>query len=436
MAIKLTPDVYSQNATWSRQGRNKATSVTMQPLRIITQEGDIASIKYETSNLSKLTSRIYSSNTRNLNFADRQLAKGTVALSSAGIQSVEVTAEKASTGKVTGYVTFTGATYEVARGNSTYETYPSFETMQGSLDDLASWIRTNGTKTEAISILDLSQADLLVAPWVRNNITGTDTQAADVFTDWYKDDGHRPPAYDSWKTSGQYSSNAGIVDITMYPPDIWSGEAQNVGPSRLSTKGLTFTSSVNVIRKGDRKFQVSWRAPTQILYMCASRSFGVLGGYYEIDNYAFLIDVDSITVHLHSTSYESEYITYTDGSGRDLLKIDRTQLLHDNTMINLGSSNIKVWYRELSDTLKTWLSEGLIAATCTVPAEWAIRNNIAIDSTISIVLQDGTVLSKITPSGESRVLDFRVVRITKRFSASEFVYEINLMEVPYVELVK
>lgn len=435
MLIKLTPDVYSQNATWSRQARNKATSVTMQPLRVITQEGEIASVSYATSSLSKITSRVYSSNTRNLNFSDRQLAKGTVALSSSSMQSVDVTAEKASTGKVTGYVTFTGATYEIARGNSTYETYPSFETMQGSLADLASWIRANGTKTEAISVLDLSQADLLVAPWVRNNIIGTVTQASDVFTDWYKDDGHRPPAYDSWKTSGQYSSNVGIVDITMYPPDIWSGEAQNVGLSRLSTKGLTFTSSVNVIRTGDRTFRVSWRAPTQVLYMCASRSFGVLGGYHEIDNYAFLIDVESITVHLHSSAYAAEYITYTDGSGRDLLKIDKTQLLHDNTMITYSEQDIRVWYRELADTLKLWLSKGLIAATCTVPAEWAVRNNIAINSIVSIVLQDGTDLSGITSTGESRVLEFRIVRITKRFSASEFVYEINLMEVPYVEVV-
>ena len=437
MAIKLTPDVYSQNATWSRQGRNKATSVTMQPLSITTQEGEIASVSYSTSALLKQTSRVYSSNTRYLTFADRQLAKGTVALSSADM-SVEVNAEKASTGEVTGYITFTGATYEVARGNSTYEAYPTFDEMQGSLDSLAAWIRdpnqSGSTKIEAISILDLSQTDLLVAPWVRNNITGTDTQAADVFTDWYKDDGYAPPAYDSWKTYGQYVGNTGIVDITMFPPDIWSGEPQHAGPSRLSTEGLTFTSRVKVTRTGDRTFEVSWRAPTRILYMCASRSFGFT--YHEVDNYAFLIDVDSITVHLHSTAYESEYKTYTSGSGRDLLKIDRTQLLHDNTMINLGSSYIRVWHRELADHLKTRLSEGLIAATCTVPAEWAIRNNITIDSTISIVLQDGTSLSRVTPSGESRVLDFRVVRITKRFSASEFVYEINLMEVPYVELAK
>lgn len=443
MSIKLTPDVYSQNAAWSRQGRNKATAITIQPLKIITQEGEIASASYDTSSLSKLTSRIYSSNTRYLNFNDRQLAKGTVALSSVA-QSATITAEKASTGNVAGYITFTGTTYEVARGSLPYappnaqgKGYPSFDEMQGSLDKLAEWIRdpnqSGSTKTEAVSILDLSQADLLVAPWVRNNVTGLDTQAIDIFTDWYKE-GYRPPAYDSWKTSGRYSSNTGTVDIEMYPPDIWSGEEQNVGPSRLSTKGLIFTSSVSVSRTGDRTFSVSWRAPTQILYMCASRSFGLVSGYHEIDNYAFLIDVTSITVHLHSTAYESEYITYTDGSGRDLLKIDRTQLLHDNTMINLGSS--KVWYRELTGVLKTWLSGGLIAATCTVPAEWAIRKNITIDSTVSIVLQDGTDLSRIAPSGGSRVLEFRVVRITKKFSASEFVYELNLMEVPYVELAK
>lgn len=433
MPIKLTPDIYGQNATWSQQGRNKVTTVAMQPLKVITQAGEIASKKYDVSSLSTTTSRIYSSNTRHLNLYDRQLAKGTVALSSAKVQFANFTAEKASTGKVTGYITFKGVTYEIAqgRGNSTYGDYPSFEAMQGSLSSLVDWMRDpkHCTKTEAISILDLSQTNLLVAPWVRNNITGTDTQTADVFTDWYKNDGYRTPAYDSWKTVVTYYSNVGIADIAMYPPNIWSGEAQSIGPSRLSTKGLTFTSSVNVERTGDRTFQVSWQAPTQILYMCASRSFGLVSGYHEIDNYAFLIDVESITVHLHSIAYESEYINYTKGSGRDLLKIDKTQLLHNDTYRHYAESADLNWVERLGELLIQKLKNGKRSAQCTVPAEWAIRNNITINSIVSIVLQDGTYLSGITSSGELAALEFRIVRITKRFSASEFTYEINLMEV-------
>lgn len=425
--IKITPDVYSQKATWSRKTYNKATSIVVQPLdATVSKPVDIYSETFQVSDLTSTPqfSQVYSSNTRYLNFADRQLAKGTAALQTQrASKSVRVTS--ASVGTPSGYLTFTGKTYEVARGGSTFDNYPTLDTMKGSYSTLVEWIKNNATSTSSsISIYDLSQNAFLVAPWVRNNITGTDTTANDVLTNWFVDNSTRPPASSSWKTSGIFGPNAGTVSIQMYPPNIWSSEDQQIGLSRLLTTGLKFTGYATATRTSAYDFNISWHGPTQILYMCASRSFGIFGGYTDIDNYAFLIDIESITFHLSSRTYGNDYSLVTYGEGTDILKLDKTVLLHNDTYKYTTYPNIADWVPQLAEGLLSALKNGKIAAQCSVPAPWAIQSKIHIGTTATIVSQDGSTLSR-----GNNPIQFRVARITKNFSATSFSYNLDLMEV-------
>lgn len=424
--IRLTPDVYSQNATWSRKVLNKATSVVIQPIdATLSEPTDIHSEEFRVSDLTSTPrlARIYSSNTRHLNTLDRQLAKGTVALQTQSA-SKSITVAAASSGNISAYLTFTGKTYEVARGGSTYNNYPSLDVMKGTYTNLVTWIKNNATNTtSSISIMDISQNAFMVAPWVRNNVTDNNTTANDIFTNWWTEATFQnPPITSTWDNG--YISNATYgngynVDITMFPPPGWTDLM-----SAIKTRGLRFIGNATASKTGDYTFNISWSGPTQILYMCASRSFGTFGGYADIDNYAFLIDIESIVFHVVAQTYGREYLSYTYGEGTDILKLDKTELLHNNTHKYTTYPYFSDWVPQLGAGLVRALKNGKITAQCSVPAPWAIRNNVHIGTTSTIVLQDGSTLSRGSDS-----IQFRVVRITKNFSATNFSYDLDLMEV-------
>ena len=111
----------------------------------------------------------------------------------------------------------------------------------------------------------------------------------------------------------------------------------------------------------------------------------------------------------------------TDVLNEHPINFTKNELITSQTYV--GSSDV-LWTQYMAKHLLTKFENGKYIVECEVPATWALRNDIHINSQLNIQLQDGTYITRGTDT-----CVFEVKTIEKRFRNTDFIFSLRLMEV-------
>ena len=198
----------------------------------------------------------------------------------------------------------TGNSSVVARGGSTYETYPSLANLQAYTSySIAEWIEQHKTETQNNLTWDYSDNKFSMNPWIRKyipmDLSGNTTPTEnDILTTW------NDPSLSSrtWATAqdwdDQTSWGATGEKIQMWPTNPQGSDLGALLACAIQMYNLSMSTTVNIQKITDYQFKVQWTAPVRFAYLAASRTRGGLGTLYELDNSAFVDNITNVAVKL------------------------------------------------------------------------------------------------------------------------------------------
>ena len=327
-----------------------------------------------------------------------------------------------------------GKSYILDRGGNTFENYPSVDQLRNVDFDLASWVFSNANSTLQ-SLHEDYVTKINMNPWVNNIVNSTTTPSTlnDIRTSWYAPISGAPwfALYQDWQNESNINTDTEAFMLpaaTDVSGDAWSASLK-IGNSTMYVK-------TSVVRDSDTDFTVSWEVPVKYVYAAASRRRGLLGGTHDVDNFAFLDMVSQIDIDLVAatrvTDFIDKIISIKDSNVFGNQVTDKAMTLEKSEAIT--SFGRYTWPDGITSSLAGSIGQmltykyqkGKYICRCEVPVSWAIKNSLTIDSQVRIRLQDGAYVTHGT-STEPAI--FKVQNILQKYSASKFIYEIQLMEV-------
>lgn len=217
-------------------------------------------------------------------------------------------------------IQLSGTSSIVARGGSSYDTYPSVTSLSTIEYSLASWIESNKTETKEGLTHDYTNATFSMNPWVRNVVPyPTKPTANDVLTEWVAPNDGINETYvwhKNWAETSNFISPE-FSSFDMYSPNGYSYGIETRAGARMVMTNMFLSMKHSVTKIDDYNFEVSWTVPVRLSYAAASRARKALGGMLEVDNYAFTDRVNEITINLSAqplskTSKDLSYSLYSD----------------------------------------------------------------------------------------------------------------------------
>lgn len=449
--MNLTSNNYKSTIEWNNRLKNKIDTVNLHPMvNKVTDEDILKTVTVDSviidgdSTTTKLPLNIERAigfqhsacNQYVIGFINHQLTKGCVEIVAAH-GHVDIELDKDIVGISTVEILLNGKSYDVLRKSKNYNDYPSFEDLNtpGKLN-LAKWVVENTNNNES-SVLKWKYDDgkCYINPWVINPLNPI---RANVLTDWWKRDmsvgTHYFARSDSWTDNvGERQSGdtpiyrAGTVNIA--PPDSAYTEFDD---SRLVMDYYYMRIYANITRDAanTRKFKVDFYVPVRFAYVCASRERNTIT-WSELDSYAFVDIIDSVTINLKGRQYSEEVYdlsySYRDGAlsndpiNNSILDLNAGECF---TLDTRALRETSPWYETLPRRILTKYQDGKYVVSVDVYARWSIQNNIHINSEMYVILQDGTYIKR-----KNDICKFKVVNIEKCFSSDEFIYRLKLLEV-------
>lgn len=467
MTLKLGPRIYGQNFKWGVLPSNKIDTVTMQPVlntpmdekSSLTQEVTSVNVGGESKSLP-----IDLSTAMNFYLASNNYESGaTTTLCINQVSGV------VATGSVVFELTnplptmptvklhCEGTTYFINRGSLTHDTIDAASTSPSTV---ASWIYNNASGNEQWTdksmdstnrgmyadptLVDYTAKSVPLYGWVRKlrpagalyppELRNQPTEQ-EVLTTWADQSKGSSSAAITWAVTSNWSGYGTSEAVQMWPATIYAtvGDVQS---TKISLRNRTVPISTKVIKVDDYTYRIDYSVPVRYEYMASSQYYTdpVVGtrNYEDLDNYCFLDRISKIGVELiaQELNTETEDLSFSlDTSGTLTSQVINEHPLSftQNELITSGAywgDPATLWSREMSQYILNKFKDGKYIVECEVPAAWALRNGIQINTALTVQLQDGKTISR---DGAESI--FEVKNIEKRFQDSRFVFALKLMEV-------
>ena len=460
MPIELTPRIYSKNFRWGVLPRNKIDTFSAE-VTLNTPLGAATNLTQEITDVNVAGNPLalpVALNTPLTHFlASNNYEEG---------QSTTMAINQVSCVVATGSVTFsiaeplptmpsaklhlTGTTYYTNRGALTHEQAAGAPVGNG----LAQWIFTNSTgntewtdkstdptnraEYDDPTLVDYTGSSVPLFGWVRklkpagSFIPVSDRNqpvAQDGLTTWVDQS-----KSDHWALTENWSGYGTAESVQMWPVTLYAKGDMN--STKISLRNRNVPIIVKVIKVDDYTYKVEYSVPVRYEYIASSQYYTSTLGirtYHDLDSYSFLDRISKITIELVTTQLNTETVnvSYSLGGTAGTLTTDvlnehpinfvKNELITSQAYV--GSSTV-LWTNYMANHLLTKFENGKYIVECEVPATWALRNDIHINSQLKIQLQDGTYIAR-----NSNVCVFEVKTIEKRFRNTDFIFSLRLMEV-------
>ena len=469
MAIILKPNTYLQGMLWQIKPKTKIDTVNMSPV--------LNSVKTEVVDTRELTSGKTPSGTAiTLPLADSDNAASAGKLMSCTRKSATWSAEM---GYARTSLTTIKGSYQVhfstppARtptatwsidGNTQYlsrkaKTVSEIANSGVYNSDVCTYIKNNKAGEEAFVdsksydnvnrssfknglLMDYSQSSIVMYPWIRKTTgewpggiiadylaSSYRPKEADIFCNWNNgSDADWLPPYENWNT---YNLSGKI----RQGPYAWYTESgsepvQNHFIPLIPSWTYSFYCRVTKLNSYD--YQVDYELPVRYFQIAAAKAVGSAIHSTEIrrDSYGWKDVASKVTITLQAGTFDEsiEQLSYSlDSSGnltQDVIN-DYPISIEQNDLVTMdalwGSDK---WVERMPKYLLTEYKKGKYVLECTVKADWALINNIGINTEIQVKLQNGQFISK-----NGSTTTFAVKTIEKSFKNSEFVYNLRMLEV-------
>lgn len=469
MALDLNPRNYLQGMKWSLKPKNKIDTVIMQPLsNKVTQT--VVHTQVLTSGTTPSGTQLslpMDDNDRTFTQAKTMFNQRSSALWSAvmGVAYVYLTTIKGSYTVTLGTPPTTtpraswslvGSTQYLTRGQKTVDEIntncaPSSPFCKYISDNAAgtstmvgnkSFDKTQRATLKEGLLLDYGQGSVPMYPWLRKT-TGEwpggkiieyltsryRPSVEDVFCEWDNgSDADWLPQYSSWSTYNV----TGKIRQGSTARYAQAGAGDVVDHFIPLVPSWRYTFYCNVTRIDSVTFRVDYELPVRYCQAAAAKAVGSIihTNEHRRDSYAFKDVISQITITLTADTLDdtTQDVSYSLDSNGDLT----TNIINDhplsfahNELITLDAKwGASKWTTTMADYILHNYENGKHIVKCTIPAEWALSNNIHINTQLQVRQQNGQY---ITRAGE--VITFEVKNIEKTFKSSAFVYELKLLEV-------
>lgn len=200
---------------------------------------------------------------------------------------------------------FKGTSDIVSKDSSTYDNYPSINSMQSATYNLSSWITSAKDSTSENLLHDYSSDVVSMNPWIRNvvpRLADRQPTANDVYIDWFppKDIfGERRPTMDGWYSKSNFNES-NYNNFEMLSPNGSAYDLEYKLQSYIRMRNIYLPISYSVLKIDDFTVEVTWSLPVRIANAMASRHVGILGGEYDTSNYAYVDHIDKIILNVHA----------------------------------------------------------------------------------------------------------------------------------------
>lgn len=331
--LQLTPRLYKRNMEWSLLPYNKIDNVNVTPIsnaigidktdfhienftRAIVGNGE-----YDlplSDNVTPTYWRYMYNKFRSTLYGNNEYAKARMeCIMGAGYR--EVKTDTAISGIPEVEITLSGTSSVIERGGSTYDVYPSLESLKSLSFSLSTWIKNNKTMTNNTLTGDYSGGSFSMNPWVRKVVPSDPSSPQmnlptynDILTTWNSvpdNAGRIGTSREAWSEYNSFGNEGNDV-FSMYPVNAPTSmdddsilRARN---SMLVMSNLTLPIECNVSKKDDYTFVVRWVAPIKIAYIAASRNHNIAKVFYDADNYAYVDDIENVAITLRGRAYDTD----------------------------------------------------------------------------------------------------------------------------------
>lgn len=303
-------------------------------------------------------------------------------------------------------------------------------------------------------LIDYNRNRLMLTPWLRNepqfyNIYGsmqdypdsTDRPLSeDVYCNWYDPDFWRVyPRYEFWSTYiNEYANNRQGPDLWPADPTYSETQRKIMENSFIPLENKYVSIGCTLEQVDAVTYKVRYAIPVRYVQTLAvefsRNTSGGPAGYisYVGTAYKWMDMVSKVTITTTSTIFDRTVMdkSYgldadgnltTDVTNRYPLRFDESDLLTKDV-----TWNDQLWPEAMSKYLLQKFGKGKYVISCTVKASWILKNNIHVNSEVNIKTLGGQYVQ--TSSGTAKAT-FQVKNIKKIFNGSEFVYDIQLLEV-------
>lgn len=469
MAIILKPNTYLQGMLWQIKPKTKIDTVNMSPI--------LNSVKTDVVDTRELTSGKTPSGTSiTLPLADSNNAASQGKLMSCdrksltwfavmGYARTSLTTIKGSyqvhfdtppARTPTATWSIDGNTQYLTRGAKTVdEIYNSGTTNsevctfiknnkagEESFVDSKSYDNVNRSSFKDGLLMDYSQSSIVMYPWIRKTTgewpggiiadyltSSYRPKEADIFCNWNNgSDADWLPPYENWNT---YNLSGKI----RQGPYTWHAAAGSEATQNHFIPMIpswTYSFYCRVTKLNSYDYQIDYELPVRYFQIAAAKAVGSVIHTTEIarDSYGWKDVASKVTITLQAGTFDEsiEQLSYSlDSSGNlteDVIN-DYPISIEQNDLVTMDALwGSEKWVERMPKYLLTEYKKGKYVLECTVKAEWALINNIGINTEIQVKLQNGQLISK-----NGLTVTFAVKTIEKSFKNSEFVYNLRMLEV-------
>ena len=330
-----------------------------------------------------------------------------------------------------------GTTKSIPRGTATYDAYPTKTDLSSKTFLLSNWLDTQSTSSDAKLSWSYDGDRVSMNPWIRN-VVAPDLNApptdADIVTTWADPSliARNSATLAGWYGSASFGAGSELFD--MLPTNPSGTSMVEAYACAIRMQNLSLVSSSTIEKISENTFRVTWKAPVRVSYAAASRTRGPLGGWYDLDNFAFVDYVTKVSVELIGQELSTDTIDI--GYSKDANGNMTSTALKNVYPVSLEKCELFTTETKQLDKLATverarvWLQfyDHLVHTfVCTVPAEWAIKHKISVGTHNFYVVQPN---GNLVQDYLALTATFALVNIEKRLEKSSYVYELKLIERP------
>lgn len=371
-------------------------------------------------------------------------------------------------------LTFAGTTYKIDRGNNF--TLEDIHPIYKDAAQVSNFIRTHAdvetdTWTGNSDSVDYDSNKLNMFAWVKRAVLsnardmttlaldGTDEYennkpaVADILTTWAGGvngmEGCRCcqncPSNESPFSSLRMGGSWYYNDVEIRFPNTYPNPIKDMdtnAPLTTPYRNALYQSvayqeiyeyiTINIIKYDEYNFDVQITYPEKYQYVAASRYvklgiFSVISEVGQLESYAFTDFIESIQVDLYGTTYDENTEDFSnslqddsiiDGKNGNILKLDNNELITKDA--TWSGTN---WKTKATQEILSRYEKGLTTIELTVPASYAIENNIKINSPFYIKTTDNELIER-----GYRVAAYDVKNITKTYNDEQFTWTLKLLE--------
>lgn len=291
-------------------------------------------------------------------------------------------------------------------------------------------------------LMDYSQSSIVMYPWIRKTTgewpggiiaeylaSSYRPKEADIFCEWNNgSSANWLPPYENWNTYNL----SGKIKQGPYAWYAESGSEPTQNHFIPLIPSWTYAFYCRVTKLNSYDYQVDYELPVRYFQIAAAKAVGSVIHSSEVrrDSYGWKDVASKVTITLQAGTFDEsiEQLSYSlDSSGnltQDVIN-DYPISIEQNDLVTMdalwGSDK---WVERMPKYLLTEYKKGKYVLECTVKADWALINNIGINTEIRVKLQNGQFISK-----NGLTITFAVKTIEKSFKNSEFVYNLRMLEV-------